>query len=95
MLSHYRRPVHKGKDIHRVAGMTVRDRKTGNSELPDILTIPLDQALARERRAAVGKGRQRGNSRVYPREQGVGVDLNKRVREFIDDAKLDAMYASS
>lgn len=57
MLSHYRRPVHKGKDIHRVADMTVRDRKTGDSELPDILTIPLDQALARERRTAVRKGR--------------------------------------
>ncbi len=57
MPSHNRRPVHEGRDVHRVADMTVRDRKTGNSELPDILTIPLDQALARERRTAVRKGR--------------------------------------
>lgn len=55
--SHNRRPVHEGKNVHRVADMTVRDRKTGNSELPDILTIPLDQALSNERRAAVWKGR--------------------------------------
>lgn len=57
MPSHYRRPVHEGKNVHRVADMTVRNRKTGDSNLPDTLTIPLDQALASERRAAVWKGR--------------------------------------
>lgn len=62
MPSHDRRPVHESKDVNRVADMTVRDHKTGNSKLPDTLTIPLDQALARERRAAVGKGRQRGDN---------------------------------
>lgn len=57
MPSHNRQPVHEGKDVHRVADMTVRNRKTGNSKLPDTITIPLDQARSRERRAAVGKGR--------------------------------------
>lgn len=57
MPSHYRRPVHEGKDVHRVADMTVHDYETGNGKLPDTLTIPLDQALASEWRAAVGKGR--------------------------------------
>lgn len=57
MPSHNRRPVHKGRDVHRVADMTVRDRNTGNSELPDTLTISIDWTRSRERRAAVGKGR--------------------------------------
>ena len=57
MPSHNRRPVHESKDVNRVADRTVYDRKTGNSKLPDILTISLDQALARERRAAVWEGR--------------------------------------
>lgn len=57
MPSHSRRPVHEGKDVRRVADMTVRDRRMGNNELPDTLTIPLEQARSRERRAAVGKGR--------------------------------------
>lgn len=46
MPSHNRRPVHEGKDVHRVADMTAHDHKTGNGKLPDTLTIPLDQALA-------------------------------------------------
>lgn len=57
MPSHYRRPVHEGKNVHRVADMTVHDHETGNGKLPDTFTIPFDQALARERRTAVGKGR--------------------------------------
>ena len=57
MPSHNRRPVHESKDVNRVADMTVHDRKTGNSKLPDTLTIPLDQALTSKRRAAVGEGR--------------------------------------
>lgn len=94
MPPHNRSPVHEGKNVHRVADMTVRDRKTGSSELPDNLTIPFDQALARERRTAVGKGRQQGDSRVDPRGQSVGEYFGKRVRELIGDTRLDAMRGS-
>lgn len=95
MPPHNRSPVHEGKNVHRVADMTAHIHITGNGKLPDTLTIPLDQALASEWRAAVGKGRKRGDSRVYPREQGVGVDFSKCIRELIGDAKLDAMRDSS
>lgn len=72
MPSHNRRPVHEGEDVHRVTDITARDHITGNGKLPDILTIPLDQALSNERRAAVGKARLRGNGRIDPRGQSTG-----------------------
>lgn len=94
MPSHDRRPVHEGKDVQRVADMTVRDRRMGNNELPDTLTISIDWTRSRERRAAVGKDHQRGDSRVDPLEEGLGVYFGKCIRELISNARLDALRAS-